>query len=53
MNFYTKVLSRYATGGGLNLNLKFTISPGGGLTKQQIDEIRAALRDLGLEDELN
>jgi hypothetical protein len=30
----------------------FELRPDGGLTKQQVDELRAALRELGLDDEV-
>jgi hypothetical protein len=50
MNFYTKVLARFATQGGLNVALQVFVEPPGGVSQQQIDEMRAALRELGLED---
>ncbi|MBW7864504.1 MAG: ATP-binding protein [Candidatus Hydrogenedentes bacterium] len=53
MNFYTKVLSRYAAGKGLRINLDVEIRPEGGLTKHQIGDIRTALRELGLPDDLS
>jgi len=53
MNFYTKVLSKYATQPGLSLVLKVEITPEGGVSKQKIDEIKVALRELGLPDEVS
>jgi hypothetical protein len=53
MNFYTKVLARFATQGGLNVALQVYVEPPGGVSQQQIDEMRAALRELGLEDHVN
>jgi hypothetical protein len=50
MNFYTKVLARFATQGGLSVALQVFVEPPGGVSQQQIDEMRAALRELGLED---
>jgi hypothetical protein len=50
MNFYTKVLARFATQGGLSVALQVLVEPLGGVSQQQIDEMRAALRELGLED---
>jgi hypothetical protein len=50
MNFYTKVLSRYATGFDLKLNIQFEVT--GDISKQKADETRAALNDLGLDDKL-
>jgi len=52
MNFYTKVLARYATTGGLKLTVTFEVSPEGGLLPQRVEETKAALRELGLEDEV-
>ena len=50
MNFYTKVLAKYATSGGLRLTITFEVAPDGGLLPQRVDEARAALRELGLDD---
>jgi hypothetical protein len=52
MTFYTKVLSKYAKEKGLILNAAFELRPERGETKQQIDELRAALRELSLDDEI-
>lgn len=52
MNFYTKVLARFATQGGLNVALQVFVEPPGGVSQQQIDEMRAALRELGLGDQV-
>jgi uncharacterized membrane protein YgcG len=52
MNFYTKVLARFATQGGLSIALQVFVEPPGGVSQQQIDEMRAALRELGLEDQV-
>jgi hypothetical protein len=50
MNFYTKVLSKFATQTGLKLALKVEITPEGGVSSQKVDEIKIALRELGLSD---
>ena len=52
MNFYTKVLARFATRPGLHVTLQVFVEPPDGVSQQQIDETRAALRELGLEDEV-
>jgi hypothetical protein len=52
MSFYTKVLSKYAKERGLTLKASFDLRPDEGLTKQQVDELRAALRELGLPDDV-
>ena len=53
MNFYTKVLSKFAAGQGLKLKLNVEVKPEGGISKQRLEETKAALRELGLDDDLN
>lgn len=50
MNFYTKVLSRFATGHGLKLTLSIEITAGA--DAQKIDETRVALQELGLNADI-
>jgi hypothetical protein len=50
MTFYTKVLSKYAKEKGLTLKASFELRPEGVVTKQQVDELRTTLRELGLDD---
>jgi hypothetical protein len=52
MTFYTKVLAKYAKEKGLTLKASFELRPEHGLTVQQVDEIRAALRELALNDDV-
>jgi hypothetical protein len=52
MNFYTKVLSKFASARGLKLTVKVEASPEGGVSKQKVEETKAALRELGLNDDL-
>jgi hypothetical protein len=52
MNFYTKVLAKFASGQGLKLKLNVEVKPDGGISKQRLEETKAALRELGLDDEL-
>ena len=52
MNFYTKVLAKFATQPGLKIGLNVEIAPVDGISNQKVDEIKTALRDLGLEDDL-
>lgn len=52
MNFYTKILSKFVTSGGLKITLKADISPTDGISKQKIEEIKNALRELGLDDNI-
>lgn len=53
MNFYTKVLAKYATTGGLKVRVTFEVAPDGGLLPQRIDETKALLRELGLDDNVD
>ncbi len=50
MNFYTKVLSKLVSAGGLKITVNVESSPEGGLGERQTDDIRAALKGLGLND---
>jgi hypothetical protein len=52
MNFYTKVLAKFATKTGLKIGLNVEIAPADGVSNQNVDEIKIALRDLGLEDDV-
>lgn len=52
MKFYTKVLTRFATSGGLRLSLTVDVAPPAGLSQSQVEETRQALRELGLPDSL-
>jgi hypothetical protein len=52
MNFYTKVLTKLGVGNDLSLNVKVKCKPQGGVSKQKIEEIKSALRELGLDDNL-
>jgi hypothetical protein len=52
MNFYTKVLSRFATQKGLRLTVRVDVSPEGGVSTQTVQETKAALRELGLTDDM-
>lgn len=55
--FYNKVLTRYATAKGMKVTLRVTASveaaEGSGISNQQIEETKIALRELGLEDDLD
>jgi hypothetical protein len=52
MNFYTKVLSRFATAGGLKLTLTVDVDPPAGVAKSKIEETKVALRELGMSEEV-
>ena len=52
MNFYTKVLSKFAAGAGLKLTIRIEVAPPEGVSSQKVDETQVALRELGLRDTL-
>ena len=52
MNFYTKVLSKFASGKGLTLTVTVEAAPEGGISGQKVEETKVALRELGLEDDV-
>jgi hypothetical protein len=52
MNFYTKVLSRFATAGGLRLTVTVDVAPPGGTSATKAEETKVALRELGLDETL-
>jgi hypothetical protein len=52
MNFYTKVLSKFAAGMGLKLTLKVEVSCDAGIPTHKVEETKVALRELGLNDEV-
>lgn len=53
MNFYTKVLSRFATTPGLRLEVAFDVPADGSVTDAKVEETRTALRELGLSERLD
>jgi hypothetical protein len=53
MNFYTRVLSKFATGTGLRVTVRVEIAPEGGVSEQRVEETRSALTELGLNDMLD
>lgn len=53
MNFYTKVLAKYATGSGLKLTLKIELSPAEGISKQKAEDTKVALKELGLDENID
>ena len=52
MNFYTKVLSKFASERSLKLTLKVHVAPADGVSQQKRDETKSALRELGLNDDV-
>jgi hypothetical protein len=52
MNFYTKVLSQFATGKGLKLRVSIEVRPDEGLSSHKVEDTKLALRELGLSDDV-
>ncbi len=52
MNFYTKVLSKYANENNLRLILKVEVASENGISNQKLEETKIALRELGLNDQV-
>ena len=53
MNFYTKVLARFATGSSLRLSVQLEVNQQEGISKQKIEETKVSLRELGLKDDVD
>ncbi len=49
---YLKVLSKFATGKGLRVCVEFEVNQANGISEQSLAETRAALRELGLPDDV-
>ena len=52
MNFYTKMLSKFAASKGLRLTVRFELSSDGPISQQKIEQTKVALRELGLDDDV-
>ena len=52
MNFYTKVLTRFASTPGLKLEVSFEVPIAREQAKGKADETRAGLKELGLDDDV-
>jgi len=53
MNFYTKVLARFAAAKGLKLTLTVDVRPEDGVSKAKIEEMKVALRELGMSEDVD
>lgn len=49
MNFYTRILSKFATNKDLKLTIKVSVSVEGDVSTQKIEETKVALQELGLD----
>ncbi len=52
-NFYQKVLSRFANEHDMRITVNFEVSSEDGISTQKIEETKVALRELGMEDNLD
>jgi len=52
MNFYTKVLGRFATKKGLKITINIEVQEKDGINESTVEETKTALRELGLNDEI-
>ncbi|MBR8832882.1 MAG: hypothetical protein DSM106950_02260 [Stigonema ocellatum SAG 48.90 = DSM 106950] len=52
MNFYTRVLSKFAANKDLKLTIKVSISVEGDVSTQKIEETKVALQELGLHGDI-
>ncbi|MDI6869692.1 MAG: DUF499 domain-containing protein [Coprothermobacterota bacterium] len=50
-NFYMKVLTHFATDPSLRINIRFEVAPEAGIADMQVEEIKLALQELGLDVE--
>jgi hypothetical protein len=50
MNFYTKAASKFVINQGLKFTVQMEVAPPEGLTEHQIETLKLALRELGLDD---
>ncbi len=48
-----KVLTKLVSGGKLTINVSIEAKPKDGVTDQQLEETKVALRGLGLDDEVH
>lgn len=49
-NFYTKILTHFASDPSLRITVGFEVSPLSGISSVKISEIQAALREMGLDE---
>lgn len=45
--------SKFATAKGLKLKVTVEVAPEGGISKQKLEETKASLRELGMNDDLS
>jgi hypothetical protein len=53
MNFYTKILTRFASTPGLKLEVSFEVPIERDQAQGKVDETRSGLKELGLDDNID
>jgi len=53
MNFYTKILGKFASKKGLKVTINIEVTETEGITDSTIEETKSALRELGLNDDVS
>jgi hypothetical protein len=52
MTFYMKAASPFSIDQGLKFTVQMEVAPASGLTEHQIETLKMALRELGLDDDV-
>ena len=52
INFYMKVLTKLVSRGDVKLRVDIEAMPKDGVTDQQVEDTKAALKELGLDDDV-
>jgi hypothetical protein len=52
MHFYSKILAKFVNTGGLTIRVNVDVSPDGGVSPQQAEDMKAALREMGLDSKV-
>jgi hypothetical protein len=52
MNFHTKILTKLGVNSGLRLTVRVDCKVEGGPSIQKVEELKSALRELGLDDRI-
>jgi hypothetical protein len=53
MHYYTKVLAKLVNSESLKVHVGVEVSPKAGASRQQVEEIESALRELGITTKVN
>lgn len=53
MQFYNKIVSKFVRNGAVKLNVRLEAAPQAGASDQEVSETKAALRELGMDEDVN